>query len=184
MKGLEIAALAYPENPKQTRVIFLSEGNREVPLDEVVKIENCDAFEVVRCGVTGGFELTRVEREIAEVQSVGHKVTLLGAPTNCVVYHALPAKAVAGINCTDVLVPIPGGYPGQLIDLAYLPEGSPLFGKVKGKPQDSRITALNQVWRQISYHPHTGGGGPSWNPAAHGFHTYRGELVAWLFDLQ
>ena len=184
MSGLEIAALAYPDNPSETRVIFLSEANREVPLDEIITIENCEEFEVVRRGVSGGFERRRVERELSEFATGGQRVTLLDEPVNCVVYHDLPTKPDAGLGITDVLVPIPGGYPGQMIDWAYLPENSPLINKAKGQPQDHRITALGRVWRQISYHPHHGGGGPSWNPTVHGFHTYRGELVAWLYDLQ
>ena len=71
-------------------------------------------------------------------------------------------------------------YPGQFIDWAYLPNDSPLIGRVKGSPQDERITSLGVVWRRISYHPHSGGGGPAWNPGLHGFHTYIGELVSWL----
>ena len=71
-----------------------------------------------------------------------------------------------------------------MIDWAYLPENSPMLECVKGTPQDERITALGQLWRRISYHPHQGGGAPSWNPAVHGFHTYLGELVSWLHNLK
>ena len=55
-------------------------------------------------------------------------------------------------------------------------------GRVVGSAQDQRITALDRVWRQISDHPHNGGGGPAWNPTKHGFHTYLGELLSWLFN--
>jgi hypothetical protein len=79
------------------------------------------------------------------------------------------------------MVLIPGGYPGQMLDGAYLPAGSPLIGKVKGSPQ-GQINAASRAWRLISYHPHNGGGGASWNPAIHGFHTYVGELLSWLYD--
>jgi len=33
---------------------------------------------------------------------------------------------------TDVLVAVPNGYPGQPLDGAHLPEGSPLLGRVRG----------------------------------------------------
>lgn len=84
---------------------------------------------------------------------------------------------------TDVLVPVPAGYPAAMLDLAYLPEGSALIGRVKGAPQTT-INAGGRVWRQISYHPHNGGGGPPWNPNVHGFHTYIDELLTWLGGLK
>ena len=74
------------------------------------------------------------------------------------------------------------GYPGSMLDFAYLPDGSPLIGHVVGSAQDARITALDRVWRQISYHPHNGGGGPAWNPTKHGLHTSLGVLLSWLFN--
>ena len=55
MTGLQIAALVYPENSADTRVWFVSDGNREVELTETVFIHECDVFEVVRKQVTGGF---------------------------------------------------------------------------------------------------------------------------------
>ena len=68
-----------------------------------------------------------------------------------------------------------------MLDWAYLPEGSPLIGKLKGKLQEHRIRADGRVWVQISYHPHGNGGGGPWNAARHGFHTYLGELLSWLY---
>lgn len=184
MTGLEIAALAYPENPSQTRVFLVSEGKVEIALDQVIKITGCESFDVVRKEVTGGYELSRVQREITELDAGGQRMTLLVDPVNCIVYHDLHIGSGFGLDVTDVLVPIPGGYPGQMIDGAYLPEDSPLIGRVKGKPQDHRISALDRYWRQISYHPHNGGGALSWNPTVHGFHTYKGELLSWLYDVK
>lgn len=179
MTGLEIATLAYPENPANTRVFFLSDGNREVPLTETVHIKGCEEFEVVRKEVTGGFERSRLDRELDILRDGGLVVTLVESP-GAVVYHDMNTGGNAPVKTTDVLVPVPGAYPGQMIDWAYLPENSPLFGRVKGQPQDHRITALGRVWRQVSYHPHNGGGAPAWNPTVHGFHTYFGEVLSWL----
>jgi hypothetical protein len=180
MTGLEIATLVYPDKPSETKVVLLSEGSREVSLNETVHIKGCEAFEVVRKEVTGGYEQSRIDRELALLRESGQHVTFVEAPVNSVVYHGLRARRGGEISTTDVLVPIPSGYPGNMIDWAYLPEDSTLFGKVKGSPQDPRISALGRTWRQVSYHPHNGGGAPSWNPTIHGFHTYLGELISWL----
>lgn len=179
MTGLEIASLVYPENPQNTCVYLLSEGNREVPLTETLHIRECEVFEVVRKEVTGGFEQSRVDRELGQLLAGGLAVTFVGQP-GAVVYHELRTGLGAPVEVTDVLVPIPSGYPAQMLDWAFLPDDSPLIGRVKGSPQDVRITALGRVWRQISYHPHNGGGGPKWNPTVHGYHTYLGEIVSWL----
>ncbi len=181
MTGREVAALVS-DNPDGTRVILVSEANREIPLDEKLHIRGCEVFDVVRKEVTGGFERSRIDRELDELRAGGLVVTLLDAP-HAVVYHGLRTGTGAPVAVTDVLVPVPSGYPGQMIDWAYLPENSPLIGRVKGSPQDPRLTALGQVWRQISYHPHNGGGGPAWNPTAHGFHTYLGEVNSWLRNI-
>lgn len=180
MTGTQVAALAYPENPANTRVHLVSDGNREVALNETLHIRGCEVFEVVRREVTGGYELSRVARELEDLRAGGLGVTLVESPA-AVVYHAL--RPGGGAAPTDVLVPVPGGYPGQMLDYAYLPEGSPLIGRVKGSPQEPRVTALGRVWQQISYHPHNGGGGPAWNPTVHGFHTYLGEVVSWLRNI-
>lgn len=181
MSGRAVAALVYPENPDTTRVYLVSDGNREIPLDSVVTIESCEVFDVVRRNVDGGCEASRVEREVAMIRHGGQDVSLLFDPQPCVVYHGLRTRPQYQVATTDVLVPVPSGYPGSEIDWAYLPEDSSLIGKVKGSPQEPRITALGRVWRQISYHPHRNGGGPAWNPARHGFHTYLGELLSWLY---
>jgi hypothetical protein len=182
MSGLEVAALAYPENPASTRVYLVSDRNREVDLGETLHIRGCEVFDVVRREVTGGFERSRLDREIGALRVGGLEVTLVESP-RALVYHGLRTGQGAPVGTTDVLVPIPGAYPGQMIDWAYLPEGSPLVGRVKGSPQEHRLSALGRVWRQISYHPHNGGGGPKWNPTVHGFHTYLGEVISWLRNI-
>ncbi|BBO34175.1 E2/UBC family protein [Lacipirellula parvula] len=183
MTGLEIAALVYPDKPGDTRVWFVSDGNREVALDETVCIKGCEVFDVVRKEVTGGFERSRIDREIDLLASSGQRVTVLTGP-DVVIFHDLRTHPGRNFGTTDVLVPVPGGYPAQMLDLAYLRTDSPLIGKVKGQPQEVLTTALGCTWRQISYHPHNGGGGPAWDPTVHGFHTYVVEVMSWLHDLQ
>jgi len=180
MTGREIAALVYPENPDNTRVWEVSPTNREIALGQAIEIERCMAFDVVRKNVTGGYEASRVERELDLLRRGGLNVTLVTGPVPAVVYHDLRGTLGGAPATTDVLVPVPGAYPGQFIDYGYLPVGSPFIGKVLGAAQDPRISALDRVWQQISYHPHTNGGGPPWNPGLHGFHTYLGELLSWL----
>ncbi len=180
MTGREIAALVYPENPENTRTWEVSAGNREIGLGDVVSIEGCEVFDVVRRNVTGGFEANRLERELELLREGGLQVSLVTAPVRAVVYHDLRGSLDGNPITTDVLITVPAAYPGQFLDYAYLPEGSPFIGRVQGSPQEPRISALGKSWQQISYHPHNGGGGPAWNPGLHGFHTYLGELLSWL----
>ena len=56
MTGQAMVALVYPENPGDTRVWLVSDGNREIGLEEVVCIQGCEVFEVARKSVTGGYE--------------------------------------------------------------------------------------------------------------------------------
>jgi len=182
MSGREIASLVYPDAPNETRIFFVSEGGREIGLDDNVEIHGCEVFDVVRKKVDGGYENSRVHQELERIRHSGQEVSLVGAAEPAVIYHALRTRPGCAVSTTDVLVPVPPSYPGQMIDWAYLPDDSPLIGRVKGNAQDHRITALGRVWRRISYHPHNGGGGPAWNPAVHGFHTYIGELLSWLYN--
>jgi hypothetical protein len=180
MTGEQIAALVYPQNPRETRVWEVSPEKREIELDNKIEIKGCEVFDVVRKKVDGGYEAARVELELAKIRESGQVVTKTENPA-AVIYHDLRTRPGNTVPKTDVLVLIPGGYPGQMLDGAYLPEGSPLIGRVKGQPQE-QLTALDRTWRLMSYHPHNGGGGPAWNPAIHGFHTYVGELLSWLYD--
>jgi len=180
MTGLAIAALVYPENPQCTKVQL---GERVIGHDEEISIEGCEAFEVVRDNVKGGFELSRVQREVELLRESGASVTIVETPIPSIVYHGLKTSLGCEPAQTDVLVPIPSGYPNE-IDWAYLPLTSPLIGRVQGSPQDHRIEALGTTWRQISYHPHRGGGGPPFNSTKHGFHTYVSEVLSWLHQVQ
>jgi hypothetical protein len=181
MSGEQIAVLVYGENPRSTKVKWHSNGDREVGHDEVIRFKGCDVFNVTRCEVIGGYEQSRVERELGKLREGGTKITLVTSPIPAVVFHEVPTRSGDTPSTTDVLVSIPNGYPGGMIDGAHLPVGSPLIGRVVGNPQ-GQITALDQVWQLISYHPHNGGGAPAWNPMNHGFHTYYGELLSWLHN--
>ena len=184
MNGKDIAKLVYPQNADETTVHELSPTARDIPLTLDLHICGGEVFEVVRKSVTGGFTNERVEREVSELTSSGQKMTFVTTPVNAVIYHSLRTKTGAPVLTTDVLVLVPSSYPGQMIDGAYLPDNSPLIGKVKGEPQDNYVQADGRRWRLISYHPHNGGGGPAWNPGIYGFHTYIAELLSWLYDLR
>ncbi|MEM9420008.1 MAG: hypothetical protein AAGA25_13290 [Planctomycetota bacterium] len=181
MTGLQIAALVFPDDPSKTRVWRKSGVDLQIGPHEKVSIEDCEVFDVVREGVTGGFEASRVELETNTLIAGGARVSVTTKPA-AVIYHELAVKPGLPVATTDVLVVIPGGYPGQMIDGAYLPDDSPLFGLVKGSPQSNRLTALDTAWRLVSYHPHTNGVGPAWDPSRYGFHTYLGEVMSWLQD--
>ena len=183
MTGQEIAQLVYPENPRAVCIWLTSNGSREIGLDESISIKGCESFDVVRKGVTGGFETSRIELEVKKLRASGAKVEFIPAQL-VVIFQDLHTRPGLPINLTDVLVKVPSSYPGQMLDGAFLPEGSPLIGRVKGSPQNTFETALGKRWQLVSYHPHNGGGGPQWNPAQHGFHTYLGELLSWLYDAQ
>lgn len=115
----------------------------------------------------------RVTRELEELS---WQTKVVDNP-DAVIYFGVPSTL--GVTPSDVLVLVPGGYAQSMIDGAYLPQGSPLIGVVKGQPQGT-ITADGRSWVAISYHPHNGGGAPQWDPTRHGFHTYLDELVSWL----
>jgi hypothetical protein len=184
MTGLEIAKLVSA-TPAETRVYKRTAGGRQEieDLNKTVEIHDCDEFDVVRRRVDGGYEPSRIERELNILRSNGAKVTFAAEGSPAVIYHDLPVRPGHSVGTTDVLVPVPGGYPGQFLDWAFLPVGSPLIGKVPGATQGS-AQALGKPWVQISYHPHNGGGGPPWNKDVHGFHTYIDELLSWLDKAQ
>jgi hypothetical protein len=181
MAGEQIASLVYPQNPRDTRVWEVSPERREIGLDEKIDIKGCEVFDVVRKKVDGGYEAGRVDLELEKLRESNQVVTKTTNPDG-VIYRDLRTRPGNSVAKTDVFVLIPGGYPGQMLDGACLPIGSALIGKVKGSPQ-SQINVDGRAWQLISYHPHNGGGGPAWNPAIHGFHTYVGELLSWLYDV-
>ncbi len=178
MTGAEIAKLVF-DDPTQYDV-FTQPNEEEIKLNQTVRIHDRDRFKVVRKTVTGGYEVTRVERELEKLRNGGAAVTFV-PEVPAVIYHGIPArKGYPHLQSTDVLVAVPGGYPGQKLDGAFLPQGSPLLGRVAGSPQPPMVRALGKVWQLVSYHPHAGGGAPPWNKDKHGFHTYVDELLTWV----
>jgi hypothetical protein len=129
--------------------------------------------------VNAGFQSSRIEREIAQLRENGVNVTLLTEPVPAVVYSGVPTKPGHPAGSSDVLVKVPGGYPAAFIDNAFLPEGSPLLGRVPGGVQGAE-TFGGRVWRQISIHPYSGNGA-AWNKDRYGFHTYYDEILSWLY---
>jgi hypothetical protein len=121
---------------------------------------------------------SRVRAELERISPKNDLVKLFENP-DAVVYYRLPSS-VGIVDSTDVLVPVPSGYPGSAIDYAYLPVGSKLLGVLKGQPENQFIEADGRKWQRVSYHPHNGGGAPPWDPTVHGFHTYIDELLSWL----
>jgi hypothetical protein len=127
----------------------------------------------------------RIGRELAIIRAGSLTVDLVdgGGGRLFVVYRAVPTSGERyGLpGATDVIVPVPAGYPASLIDLAGLPVGSPFLPRVKGGQNNQGIVfAASQQWQLASYHPHNGGGGPPWDQNRHGFHTYLDHLIAWL----
>ena|SRR5579859_1575996 len=129
----------------------------------------------------------RIERELAVLCNGGQAADLITANgRELVIYRNVPT---AGAKCglaetTDVIVPVPSGYPAAMIDLAGLPVGSPFLPRVKGgQSNQGAIAADDRQWQLASYHPHNGGGGPPWDQTRHGFHTYIDHLIAWLDKL-
>jgi hypothetical protein len=128
----------------------------------------------------------RIEDELNLLREGGQVAEILEGSRQVVLFRDVPtAGAREGLpEQTDVIVPVPAGYPAGLIDLAGLPKGSPLLGRVRGGTNDQGSVQVDgREWQLASYHPHNGGGGPPWDPTKHGFHTYFDHLVAWLHKL-
>jgi len=181
MTGLQIAALVS-DNPRNTEVFRLlkTAEPEPVPLDKEIHVENCDEFRVIRNNVAGGFEPLRVQRELEKLKQGGGRADFIEQPFSAVIYRDVPTRpGYRHLQMTDVLVTVPSGYPGQPLDGAHLPEGSPLLGRVAGSPQ-GLVVADGRRWQLVSYHPHNGGGAPPWNKDKHGLHTYFDEILCWI----
>lgn len=116
-------------------------------------------------------------RVLRELSLLSWESQLAEAP-DAVIYLGLPST-LGRVDKSDVLVPIPAGYPQAMLDYAFLPSDSPLKGVVPGAVQDN-VQFGGRTWTRISYHPHGNGGGPTWDPRVHGFHTYVDEVLTWL----
>jgi len=125
----------------------------------------------------------RIDRELARLSEGGQTAELVVEGRPAVIYRDVPTGGGRmGLPAlTDVVVPVPSGYPASLIDLAGLPTGSPFLPLVKGGTNHQGTLNLDgRSWLLASYHPHNGGGGAPWNQNKHGFDTYLDHLIAWL----
>jgi hypothetical protein len=128
----------------------------------------------------------RIERELALLREGEQVAEMVSNGRDFIIYRAVPtAGARLGLpESSDVIVPVPSGYPASLIDLAGLPLGSPFLSRVKGGQNSQGVVEVGGAkWQLTSYHPHNGGGGPPWDQMRHGFHTYIDHLIAWLGNL-
>jgi hypothetical protein len=128
----------------------------------------------------------RIERELALLKAGEQRTELFIEGRPMVLYRAVPtAGPTIGLpDSSDVVVPVPEGYPGAMIDLAGLPVGSPFLPLVKGGGNNQGIVVVEgRQWQLASYHPHNNGGGPPWDQTRFGFHTYLDHLIAWLYRL-
>jgi hypothetical protein len=182
MTGRQIASLVS-DSPDSTEVFELKKDGHppeKVPMDTEIPIHDCEEFRVVRNNVAGGFEPSRIHRELEQLKQGGFRADFIQQPVPAVIYRDVPTRpGYPHLAKTDVLVMVPGGYPGGMIDGAYLPQGSVLIGRVLGQAQGN-VHADGLTWQLISYHPHNGGGGPPWNKDKHGFHTYLDEILCWI----
>src|SRR5947207_3773786 len=117
----------------------------------------------------------RITQELARLAEGGQRAEFLADSRPAILYRAVPTGGTRlGLPATsDVIVPIPSGYPASLIDLAGLPVDSPFLKLVRGGTNNQgMLTADGRTWQLASYHPHNGGGGAPWNQNKHGFDTY------------
>lgn len=159
-----------------------------IATDDPFEIHQAEHFLVTREVVEGGFEIPpRVLRELELLASGGQRAECTpGADRAFVIYRSVPtAGGTLGLPTeSDVIVPVPSGYPASMIDLAGLPADSPLLPRVRGGQNNQGVVDVAGVrWRLASYHPHNNGGGPPWDQTRHGFHTYFDQVLAWLAKL-
>jgi hypothetical protein len=183
MTGREIAGLVHQDANQSDIKKLEGDSKHVIGPDEVVEIKNCDRFEVIRRNVTAGFEIARVERELALLRKGGARITIIAEPVPAVIYHDLAVHSGQPVATTDVLVTIPSGYPGGRLDNACLPVGSPVMNILPGAVQHVVTAALGRTWQQKSVHPHNAPGS-QWDKNRHGFHTYYGEMLAWVNSRQ
>jgi hypothetical protein len=128
----------------------------------------------------------RITRELALLREGNQVAELVSNGREFVIYRAVPTAGarLSLPEVSDVIVPVPSGYPASMIDLAGLPFGSPLLPRVKGGQNIQGVIEVGgSRWQLASYHPHSNGGGPPWDQMRHGFHTYIDHLIAWLGNL-
>lgn len=127
----------------------------------------------------------RIDRELALLREGGQETELfvVNDQEAYVLYRDVPTGGARhGMpSSTDIVVPVPSGYPAPPIDLAGLPVDSLFLPLVKGGQNSQGVRSICGLeWSLASYHPHQGGGGPPWDQMEHGFHTYIDHLISWL----
>jgi hypothetical protein len=130
--------------------------------------------------------LERIDRELARLRGGHQDAALIQGDRPVILYRDVPTGgAQLGLpGVTDVVVPVPPGYPAGMIDLAGLQVGSPFLPRVKGGGNNQGVlNADGRQWQLASYHPHNGGGAGPWDPNRHGFDTYLDSLLSWLHCL-
>jgi len=128
----------------------------------------------------------RILRELKILEEGGQRAELISEGREFVIYRDVPTGGarLSLPEITDVIVPVPPGYPASPIDLAGLPVDSPLLQRAKGGQNNQGVYQVAGVtWQLASYHPHSNGGGPPWDQMRHGFHTYLDHLISWLEGL-
>ena len=91
MTGRDIALLVSPD-PDKTEVTRHKRAERiPVGLDETVEIKGCEEFSVIRTNVVGGFEPSRIERELGALRENGSGVTYVETSAHAGVSR-LPAR--------------------------------------------------------------------------------------------
>lgn len=156
--------------------------------DDSFPVHQAEHFLVTREIVEGGFEIPpRIARELEALASGGQRAEYeVGSGRSFVIYRSVPAAGgPLGLPIeSDVIVPVPEGYPASMIDLAGLPSNSPLMPHLRGGQNNQGIVQVAGIsWQLASYHPHNNGGGPPWDQISHGFHTYFDQVLAWLAKL-
>jgi len=125
----------------------------------------------------------RILRELALLREGQQVAELVTADRDYVIYRDVPTGGarLSLPSVSDVIVPVPAGYPAAAIDLAGLPQGSPLLPRLRGGQNNQGVVqAGGRTWQLASYHPHQNGGAGPWDQVHHGFHTYFDSLVSWL----
>ena len=125
----------------------------------------------------------RIKSELDQLQGRQEAALVIGDNGHPYVLYTnvLVTSSLAGIpRQSNVIVPVPPGYPADAIDLAGLPLDSPLLRRVKGQPNGGIVTVNSIAYQIFSYHPHGNAGGGAWDQTRHGFHTYFDWLLTWL----
>src|SRR6266446_9692079 len=92
MTGREIASLVS-DTPDATEVFRLKKHEQEsIPLDKEICVENCDEFRVIRNNVAGGFEPSRITRELKRLKEGGGRADFIEQPVAAVIYRDVPTR--------------------------------------------------------------------------------------------